>query len=63
EIKIKDIRTLNHLTIKPFEHLYVLPYSTDIYGYNYQEQLKKNKYRKINESQFRTVSYEVWTTK
>ncbi|VVA43494.1 conserved membrane hypothetical protein [Candidatus Roizmanbacteria bacterium] len=61
------VRELNGLTGSRVNELdreiIVIPYSVDIYGYDYKKNLSKNGYQLKKEVSFREVTYEQWIKK
>ena len=60
KIKIKDLRSLSGSSSLARE-LAIIPYTTEIYGYNYQDILLKKGYRPGKKTAFRNLYLEEWS--
>jgi uncharacterized membrane protein len=53
---VKELRNLSGLS----KEIIVIPYTVDIYGYDYKKELNKKGYQLKKEQSFREVTYEQW---
>lgn len=56
KLKIKDLRKLQKLP----SSIVVIPYTSEIYGFDYRSILQNKGYKLREKRQFRNLSYEVW---
>ncbi len=58
DVKIKDLNLLNKSTLA--KEIIIIPYTSDIYGLNYEAILKAKKFSIDRKQVFRGLSLEVW---
>lgn len=57
----KDLKTEDLRGEKKETSVIVVPYVSEIYGYDYRRELMKGKYRLLEEKAFRGLTYERWS--
>ncbi len=62
KLKINDLVGLSSSSSLPKE-LIVIPYTAEIYGYNYRDILEKKNYHLVDEVTFRDLYFEQWNKK
>jgi 4-amino-4-deoxy-L-arabinose transferase-like glycosyltransferase len=56
-LKVKDIRS----QVPQEKEIFIIPYASEIYGFNYKVKLKQSGYKQSGYHDFRGVSFEAWT--
>jgi hypothetical protein len=57
-LTIKELRTLEGVELE--KQITVIPYTTDIYGFDYKRELMKKGFVYKERKDFRGVWYEIW---
>ncbi len=57
-LEVNDLTSLRVNELK--QEIIVIPYTADIYGYDYKKSLSKNGYQQKEVKNFRELSFEIW---